>query len=71
MQHQKWDKLDHAEMTAMEAIFMLDNLVDSSDPDVRRRAIHDTCTYAYVASHSGDESLKREIGQNKQSLLLS
>ena len=34
MQHRKWDKLDHAEMTAMEAIFMLDNLVDSSDPDV-------------------------------------
>lgn len=65
MQHQKWDKLDHAEMTAMEAIFMLDNLVDSSDPDVRCRATHDTyvCMHAYVASRSGDESLKRALNQ--------
>lgn len=63
MQHQKWDKLDHAEMTAMEAIFMLDNLVDSSDPDVRRRAIHDTCTYAYVASHSGMNHSKEKLAK--------
>lgn len=29
----KWTKFNHAEMGLMEAIFLLDNLVDQSDPD--------------------------------------
>lgn len=27
-------KLNHAEMSMMEGIFLLDNLIDESDPDV-------------------------------------
>eukprot|EP00112_Aurelia_sp_Birch-Aquarium-sp1_P010302 Seg2205.3 transcript_id=Seg2205.3/GoldUCD/mRNA.D3Y31 product="Inositol oxygenase" protein_id=Seg2205.3/GoldUCD/D3Y31 len=30
---EKWGKLNYAEMTIIEAVMMLDNLVDSSDPD--------------------------------------
>ncbi|XP_065661557.1 inositol oxygenase isoform X2 [Hydra vulgaris] len=30
----KWLKFDHAEMTILEAVNLLDNLVDSSDPDI-------------------------------------
>ncbi|XP_066922206.1 inositol oxygenase-like [Clytia hemisphaerica] len=31
--HEKWCEFNHAEMTMMEAIMLLDNLVDESDPD--------------------------------------
>jgi len=31
---EKWLKFNHAEMTIMEAVIMLDNLVDESDPDI-------------------------------------
>ena len=31
---EKWCKFNHAELTVMEALLMLDNLVDESDPDV-------------------------------------
>lgn len=29
----KWGKLNHSEMTILDAVFMLDNLIDASDPD--------------------------------------
>lgn len=32
-QHEKWLKFNHGEMEVMDAIMMLDDLVDSSDPD--------------------------------------
>ena len=32
---EKWCRFDHAEMPIMDALLMLDNLVDDSDPDVR------------------------------------
>lgn len=31
--HEKWDKLDKCEMTIMDALFMLDSIIDESDPD--------------------------------------
>lgn len=31
--HEKWCKFNHVEMTMMEAIMLLDNLIDESDPD--------------------------------------
>ena len=31
---EKWCKFNHAELTVMEALLMLDDLVDESDPDV-------------------------------------
>ncbi|XP_065054180.1 inositol oxygenase-like [Rhopilema esculentum] len=34
MKKEKWCKLDKAEMTILEAIMMLDELVDESDPDI-------------------------------------
>lgn len=30
----KWGSLDKAEMTILEAVFLLDNLIDESDPDI-------------------------------------
>ena len=36
LQRGKWSKLDHKEMTVMEAVEMLDRIVDESDPDVRK-----------------------------------
>ena len=33
-QHSKWDKLDKCEMNIMDALFMLDSIIDESDPDV-------------------------------------
>ena len=34
IQHEKWCKLTKCEMTVMDALFMLDSIVDESDPDV-------------------------------------
>ena len=33
-QRKEWLSLDHDEMTIMDAITLLDNLVDESDPDI-------------------------------------
>ena len=34
MQKESWGKLDKKEMALMDAIMLLDDLIDASDPDV-------------------------------------
>ena len=34
LQREQWLSFNHAEMTIMEAVMLLDNLIDESDPDI-------------------------------------
>ncbi len=54
MQHSKWDKLDKCEMCIMDALFMLDSIIDESDPDVSE-----------LASFPGRFFSKRTLGRKK------
>lgn len=54
-QHAKWMKFDKGELTIMEAISMLDSLVDDSDPDVDiPNSIHDFQTAERIRQQHPD-----------------
>ena len=58
LQHSKWDKLDKCEMNIMDALFMLDSIIDESDPDV---SMCTACHHVVVAHTHTQTSLPNSM----------